>query len=94
MPQGYNYREEVRRLIPQLQVLDEVPATHTSLPASRKLDQDWLVVKAAIQEGRVLDGLLPILGTGAAPSSLEISPTEPQKRSPPCLPGMDSRMPV
>uniref|UniRef100_A0A452S941 Leucine rich repeat containing 56 n=1 Tax=Ursus americanus TaxID=9643 RepID=A0A452S941_URSAM len=56
VPQGYNYRAEVRKLIPQLQVLDEVPATHTGLPASRKLDQDWLMVKEAIKEGSVLDG--------------------------------------
>ncbi|XP_034500900.1 leucine-rich repeat-containing protein 56 isoform X4 [Ailuropoda melanoleuca] len=62
VPQGYNYRAEVRKLIPQLQVLDEVPATHTGLPASRKLDQDWLMVKEAIKEGSVLDGLLPGLG--------------------------------
>ncbi|XP_026346189.1 leucine-rich repeat-containing protein 56 isoform X5 [Ursus arctos] len=62
VPQGYNYRAEVRKLIPQLQVLDEVPATHTGLPASQKLDQDWLMVKEAIKEGSVLDGLLPGLG--------------------------------
>lgn len=61
VPLGYNYRAEVRRLIPQIQVLDNVPATLTSLPASRKLDQEWLLVKAAIQEGRSLDGLLPTL---------------------------------
>lgn len=63
VPRGYNYRVEVRKLVPQLQVLDEVPATHTNPPASRKLDQDWLMVKDAIKEGRVLDSLLPRLGT-------------------------------
>lgn len=95
MPLGYNYQAEVRRLIPQLQVLDDVPATLTSPPASRKLDQDWLMVKAAIQEGRILDGLLPMLGMAAAPPGLEVSPTEPQRGLQPCapfLPEMDSCM--
>ncbi|KAM7226061.1 hypothetical protein CapIbe_022206 [Capra ibex] len=59
VPQGYNYRAEVRKLIPQLQVLDELPAAHTGLLASRKLDQDWLLVKEAIKEGCTLDSLLP-----------------------------------
>lgn len=66
VPQGYNYRAEVRKLIPQLQVLDEMPATQTGLPASWKLDQDWLMVKEAIKEGSILDGLFPKLGTPAA----------------------------
>ncbi|XP_070421917.1 leucine-rich repeat-containing protein 56 isoform X2 [Equus przewalskii] len=64
VPPGYNYRVEVRKLIPQLQVLDEAPATHTGLPASWKLDRDWHMVKEAIKEGGVLDGLLPRLGAG------------------------------
>ncbi|XP_006164507.1 leucine-rich repeat-containing protein 56 isoform X3 [Tupaia chinensis] len=55
VPVDYNYRAEVRKLIPQLQVLDEVPATHTGLPAPLKLNQDWLMVKEAIKETRVLD---------------------------------------
>ncbi|XP_070314061.1 leucine-rich repeat-containing protein 56 isoform X5 [Odocoileus virginianus] len=59
VPRGYNYRAEVRKLIPQLQVLDELPAAHTGLPASWKLDQDWLLVKEAIKEGCILDSLLP-----------------------------------
>ncbi|KAF4010065.1 hypothetical protein G4228_001286 [Cervus hanglu yarkandensis] len=59
VPRGYNYRAEVRKLIPQLQVLDELPAAHTGLPASRKLDQDWFLVKEAIKEGCILDSLLP-----------------------------------
>nr|XP_030706809.1 leucine-rich repeat-containing protein 56 isoform X6 [Globicephala melas] len=70
VPQGYNYRAEVRKLVPQLQVLDELPATHTRLTTSRKLDHDWLVVKEAIKEGSVLDSLLPGLGTdGSRPGA-------------------------
>lgn len=92
MPRGYNYRAEVRKLIPQLQVLDERPAMHTGLPASRKLDRDWLMVKEAIKEGSVLDSLRPRLGTAAAhlasskghpTPGLAISPSEPQEGSPP-----------
>ncbi|XP_007947555.2 leucine-rich repeat-containing protein 56 [Orycteropus afer afer] len=58
-PQGYNYRAEVRKLIPQLQVLDEAPATQTGLPAAGTLIQDRLLVQQAIREGSVLDGPLP-----------------------------------
>ncbi|XP_036867493.2 leucine-rich repeat-containing protein 56 isoform X4 [Manis javanica] len=87
-PQGYNYRAEVRKLIPQLQVLDEVPAMHTDLPASRKLDWDWLMVKEAIKEGSVLDSLLPRLDRpheapiwGLSPE-LSLPETQPQAPRP------------
>ncbi|XP_054517798.2 leucine-rich repeat-containing protein 56 isoform X7 [Pan troglodytes] len=60
VPRGYNYRAEVRKLIPQLQVLDEVPATHTGPPAPPRLSQDWLAVKEAIKKGNGL----PPLGAG------------------------------
>ncbi|XP_047679543.1 leucine-rich repeat-containing protein 56 isoform X4 [Prionailurus viverrinus] len=62
VPPGYNYRAEVRKLVPQLRVLDEVPATHTAVPAPRELRQDWLMVKEAIKEGSVYEGLFPGLG--------------------------------
>ncbi|XP_044895704.1 leucine-rich repeat-containing protein 56 isoform X5 [Felis catus] len=62
VPPGYNYRAEVRKLIPQLRVLDEVPAAHTAVPAPRELRQDWLMVKEAIKEGSVSEGLFPGLG--------------------------------
>ena len=88
VPQGYNYRAEVRKLIPQLQVLDELPAAHTGLLASRKLDQDWLLVKEAIKEGCTLDSLLPRPGTrscaqgpraGATPPALRTTPDSPRR---------------
>ncbi|MXQ90441.1 hypothetical protein E5288_WYG016337 [Bos mutus] len=95
VPQGYNYRAEVRKLIPQLQVLDELPAAHTGLPASQKLDQDWLLVKEAIKEGCTLDSLLPRPGTrshvqapraGATPPRLRISPESPRRGCTPVPP--------
>ncbi|XP_069857361.1 leucine-rich repeat-containing protein 56 isoform X3 [Dipodomys merriami] len=67
--QGYNYRAEVRKLIPQLHTLDEIPVTHTNLPDTQKLSQDWLMVKEAIKESSLLDSLLPRLGTDTASSS-------------------------
>ncbi|XP_061058355.1 leucine-rich repeat-containing protein 56 isoform X1 [Eubalaena glacialis] len=86
VPQGYNYRAEVRKLIPQLQVLDELPATHTRLPTSRKLDHDWLMVKEAIKEGSVLDSLLPGLGRPHGSPVWRLSPElcspETQRRAP------------
>ncbi|XP_005598440.3 leucine-rich repeat-containing protein 56 isoform X1 [Equus caballus] len=86
VPPGYNYRVEVRKLIPQLQVLDEAPATHTGLPASWKLDRDWHMVKEAIKEGGVLDGLLPRLdhphGAPIRRLSPELSLSETQPQAP------------
>nr|XP_055157248.1 leucine-rich repeat-containing protein 56 isoform X2 [Nyctereutes procyonoides] len=86
VPRGYNYRAEVRKLIPQLQVLDEVPAAHTGLPASQKLDQDWLMVKEAIKEAGVFDGLLPGLdhphGANIQRLSSELSLPDTQPRAP------------
>ncbi|KAM6172411.1 leucine-rich repeat-containing protein 56 [Erethizon dorsatum] len=60
-PGCYNYRVEVKKLVPQLRVLDEVPTTCTDLPAPRELSQDWLMVKEAIKEGSMLDSILPPL---------------------------------
>ncbi|XP_023578531.1 leucine-rich repeat-containing protein 56 isoform X2 [Octodon degus] len=61
-PECYNYRAEVKKLVPQLRILDEVPTTYTDLPMPRKLSQDWLMVKEAIKEGSMLDSILPPLG--------------------------------
>ncbi|XP_068964062.1 leucine-rich repeat-containing protein 56 [Petaurus breviceps papuanus] len=52
----YNYRAEVKKLIPHLQFLDDVPAGQTSLQATQKLNKDWLIVKESIKEANV-DGL-------------------------------------
>nr|XP_010329495.1 leucine-rich repeat-containing protein 56 isoform X1 [Saimiri boliviensis boliviensis]XP_010329496.1 leucine-rich repeat-containing protein 56 isoform X1 [Saimiri boliviensis boliviensis]XP_010329497.1 leucine-rich repeat-containing protein 56 isoform X1 [Saimiri boliviensis boliviensis]XP_010329498.1 leucine-rich repeat-containing protein 56 isoform X1 [Saimiri boliviensis boliviensis]XP_010329499.1 leucine-rich repeat-containing protein 56 isoform X1 [Saimiri boliviensis boliviensis]XP_03 len=57
VPRGYNYRAEVRKLIPQLQVLDEVPAAHTGPLSPLRLSQDWLAVKEAIKKGNSLPRL-------------------------------------
>uniref|UniRef100_A0A8C8Y072 Leucine rich repeat containing 56 n=2 Tax=Panthera leo TaxID=9689 RepID=A0A8C8Y072_PANLE len=86
VPPGYNYRAEVRKLVPQLRVLDEVPATHTAVPAPRELHQDWLMVKEAIKEGSVSEGLFPGLDRphGAPIRTLgsQLSLPETQPRAP------------
>ncbi|EHB16342.1 Leucine-rich repeat-containing protein 56 [Heterocephalus glaber] len=60
-PGCYNYRAEVRKLVPQLCILDEVPTTCADLPAPREMGQDWLMVKEAIKEGSMLGSVLPSL---------------------------------
>uniref|UniRef100_A0A7N4P0P6 Leucine rich repeat containing 56 n=1 Tax=Sarcophilus harrisii TaxID=9305 RepID=A0A7N4P0P6_SARHA len=46
----YNYRAEVKKLIPHLQFLDDVPAAQTSPQAAREISEDWLIVKESIKE--------------------------------------------
>ncbi|XP_040320246.1 leucine-rich repeat-containing protein 56 isoform X2 [Herpailurus yagouaroundi] len=86
VPPGYNYRAEVRKLIPQLRVLDEVPATHTAVPAPRELRQDWLMVKEAIKEGSVSEGMFPGLdhphGAPIRTLGSQLSLPETQPRAP------------
>ncbi|XP_026636917.1 leucine-rich repeat-containing protein 56 [Microtus ochrogaster] len=76
-PQDYNYRAEVKKLIPQLHILDEIPTTCTNLPASQKLNQDWLMVKEAIKEGSVLDILLPRLDCSHGTTIRKLDPILP-----------------
>lgn len=76
----------MRKLIPQLQVLDEMPATQTGLSTGRTLDQDWLLVKAAIREGSVLDGLLPRPGRQPCPPPPGLTKGCPRRGPHPGLP--------
>ncbi|XP_012979151.1 leucine-rich repeat-containing protein 56 isoform X1 [Mesocricetus auratus] len=82
-PQDYNYRAEVKKLIPQLHILDEVPTTCTNLPAPQKLNQDWLMVKEAIKEGSVLDILLPRLDCSHGTTIQKLDPTLPVPKTQP-----------
>uniref|UniRef100_A0A663ES54 Leucine rich repeat containing 56 n=1 Tax=Aquila chrysaetos chrysaetos TaxID=223781 RepID=A0A663ES54_AQUCH len=47
----YNYRAEVKKLIPHLEYLDEIPARQTALLPSKKMHEDWLIIKESIKEG-------------------------------------------
>ncbi|XP_009887691.1 PREDICTED: leucine-rich repeat-containing protein 56 [Charadrius vociferus] len=71
----YNYRAEVKKLIPHLEYLDEIPASQTALLPSKKMHEDWLIIKESIKEGglaRDISWLDPYLGavarqTGCSP---------------------------
>ncbi|XP_012624921.1 leucine-rich repeat-containing protein 56 [Microcebus murinus] len=82
VPRDYNYRAEVKKLVPQLQVLDEVPATRPGPPAALTLTQDWLVVKEAIQKGSVLPWLDCLQGAPLQRFNPELSLPETQPRAP------------
>ncbi|XP_069866001.1 leucine-rich repeat-containing protein 56-like isoform X3 [Dipodomys merriami] len=81
--QGYNYRAEVRKLIPQLRTLDEMPVTHTNLPDTQKLNQDWFMVKEAIKESSLLDSLLPRLDHSPGATLQKLDPVLPLAETPP-----------
>ncbi|XP_042521462.1 leucine-rich repeat-containing protein 56 isoform X1 [Dipodomys spectabilis] len=81
--QGYNYRAEVRKLIPQLHTLDEIPVTHTNLPDTQKLNQDWFMVKEAIKESSLLDSLLPRLDHSPGATLRKLDPVLPLAETPP-----------
>ncbi|XP_042670167.1 leucine-rich repeat-containing protein 56 isoform X3 [Centrocercus urophasianus] len=47
----YNYRVEVKKLIPHLEYLDGMPASQTAVSPSSKMNEDWLIIKESIEEG-------------------------------------------
>ncbi|XP_061465973.1 leucine-rich repeat-containing protein 56 isoform X2 [Rhineura floridana] len=51
----YNYRAEVKKLIPHLKCLDEIPANQTDLPFPCKMNKDWLLVKESIKDGSLVE---------------------------------------
>ncbi|XP_063188412.1 leucine-rich repeat-containing protein 56 isoform X4 [Chroicocephalus ridibundus] len=77
----YNYRAEVKKLIPHLEYLDEIPASQTALLPSKKMHEDWLIIKESIKEGGLagdVSWLDPYLGavarqTGCSPRPLTTS---------------------
>ncbi|XP_027498123.1 leucine-rich repeat-containing protein 56 isoform X3 [Corapipo altera] len=48
---GYNYRAEVKKLIPHLKYLDKIPASQTVPLPSKKMYEDCLIIKDSIKEG-------------------------------------------
>ncbi|KAJ7398473.1 leucine-rich repeat-containing protein 56 [Pitangus sulphuratus] len=48
---GYNYRVEVKKLIPHLKYLDKIPANQTVPLPSKKMYEDCLIIKESIKEG-------------------------------------------
>lgn len=51
----YNYRAEIKKLIPHLKCLDEIPASQTALPFPSKMNKDWLLVKESIKDGNFVE---------------------------------------
>ncbi|XP_056347951.1 leucine-rich repeat-containing protein 56 isoform X1 [Oenanthe melanoleuca] len=47
----YNYRAEVKKLIPHLKYLDRIRASQTALPPSKKMHEDSLIIKESIKDG-------------------------------------------
>ncbi|XP_010022930.1 PREDICTED: leucine-rich repeat-containing protein 56, partial [Nestor notabilis] len=64
----YNYRAEVKKLIPHLEYLDEIPASQTALLPPSKMHEDWLIIKESIKEGG-LAGEISWLGMSVARQS-------------------------
>ncbi|KAM6322058.1 leucine-rich repeat-containing protein 56 [Podargus strigoides] len=63
----YNYRVEIKKHIPHLEYLDEIPASQTALLPSKKMQEDWLIIKESIKGG----GLAGYISWLAVLSSLE-----------------------
>lgn len=67
----YNYRAEVKKLIPHLKYLDRIPASQTALSPSKKMHEDSLIIKESIKKGglaRDISWLDPYLGAVAKQS--------------------------
>ncbi|XP_064513747.1 leucine-rich repeat-containing protein 56 isoform X3 [Pseudopipra pipra] len=54
---GYNYRAEVKKLIPHLKYLDKIPASQTVPLPSKKMYEDRLIIKDSIKEGGLAGGI-------------------------------------
>lgn len=52
----YNYRSAVRKLIPQLQVLDDVPAEDEEPRYSSTMMEDWVLLKESIRDTSAITG--------------------------------------
>ncbi|XP_057882366.1 leucine-rich repeat-containing protein 56 isoform X2 [Melospiza georgiana] len=79
----YNYRAEVKKLIPHLKYLDGIPASQTTLLPSKKVHEDSLIIKESIKEGGLakdISLLDPYLGEVAKQS--ESSPKSPTTSRP------------
>ncbi|XP_067902824.1 leucine-rich repeat-containing protein 56 isoform X1 [Heterodontus francisci] len=45
------YRETVKKLIPHLKYLDDIPVSETCIQSNSTVSKDWLIVKEAIKDG-------------------------------------------
>ena len=48
----------MKKIIPHLDYLDEIPASQTALLPSKKMHQDCLIIKESIKEGGLVGDIL------------------------------------
>lgn len=53
--EDYNYRAEVKKLIPHLKYLDEAPMDQICRHPSNVLNEDWLMVKESIKDSNIVE---------------------------------------
>lgn len=71
----YNYRVAVRRMIPQLQYLDDVPADQINSSTPRTPNQDWLMVLDSIKESAMSS---PPVDPGSVQRKISLRPSTAQ----------------
>ncbi|XP_058685025.1 leucine-rich repeat-containing protein 56 isoform X1 [Poecile atricapillus] len=78
----YNYRAEVKKLIPHLKYLDRIPASQTALLPSKKMHEHSLIIKKSIKEGGLVKDISQLglyLGEVAKPSGCSPKPPTPSR---------------
>lgn len=45
----------MKKIIPHLKFLDEIPANQTAIPFPCKMNKDWFIVKESIKEGNLIE---------------------------------------
>ncbi|XP_069760150.1 leucine-rich repeat-containing protein 56 isoform X2 [Narcine bancroftii] len=66
-----NYRETVKKLIPHLKYLDDIPVSETYIQSNSTINKDWQIVKETIKDGisaEDLENLGDDVSTGRAAS--------------------------
>ncbi|XP_069480180.1 leucine-rich repeat-containing protein 56 isoform X2 [Ambystoma mexicanum] len=84
----YDYRAEVKKLIPHLKYLDEVPVDQVSTHPSIAINEDWLMVKESIKDSSMVEDnahhdLRPGTAAGRPCSSQRSSTAQPMLTSRP-----------
>ncbi|XP_018411537.1 PREDICTED: leucine-rich repeat-containing protein 56 [Nanorana parkeri] len=77
-PADYNYRVVIKKTIPQIQYLDDVPADQINPTTPRTQSEDWLMVKDLIKEsvGSQMDSSLD-LGSALRKENVRPSTSQP-----------------
>ncbi|CAI9563174.1 unnamed protein product, partial [Staurois parvus] len=82
-PADYNYRVEIKKIIPQIQYLDDEPADQINPTTPHTPSEDWMMVKDLIKEcvgsqtDTSLDGSLQDLGSALRKENIRPSTAQP-----------------